>query len=89
MAPQELGKLVDVDLADPGFWDRGLDIIERRLEAARSEMRRVDEFDYVIINNDFAAAVEDFLAIVRGSRLRRDEQRQRYPDLFETLLELD
>jgi oligoendopeptidase F len=21
-----------VDLADPGFWDRGLDIIERRLE---------------------------------------------------------
>ena len=32
MAPQELGKLVDVDLADPGFWDRGLDIIERRLE---------------------------------------------------------
>jgi oligoendopeptidase F len=32
MAPEELGKLVDVDLADPGFWDRGLDIIERRLE---------------------------------------------------------
>jgi oligoendopeptidase F len=32
MPPQELGKLVDVDLADPGFWDRGLDIIERRLE---------------------------------------------------------
>src|SRR5438067_8216823 len=29
MSPQELGKLVDVDLADPGFWDRGLDIIER------------------------------------------------------------
>jgi oligoendopeptidase F len=33
MAPEELGKLVDVDLADPGFWDRGLDIIERRLDA--------------------------------------------------------
>ncbi len=32
MAPEELGQLVDVDLADPGFWDRGLDIIERRLE---------------------------------------------------------
>jgi oligoendopeptidase F len=32
MPPEELGKLVDVDLADPGFWDRGLDIIERRLE---------------------------------------------------------
>jgi oligoendopeptidase F len=32
MAPEELGQLVDVDLADPGFWDRGLDIIERRLD---------------------------------------------------------
>ena len=31
MPPEELGKLVDVDLTDPGFWDRGLDIIERRL----------------------------------------------------------
>jgi oligoendopeptidase F len=32
MPPEELGRLVGVDLADPGFWDRGLDIIERRLE---------------------------------------------------------
>jgi oligoendopeptidase F len=43
MPPEELGKLVDVDLADPGFWDRGLDIIERRLdetiEAARAAGR--------------------------------------------------
>ena len=31
-AARSSGKLVDVDLADPGFWDRGLDIIERRLE---------------------------------------------------------
>ena len=32
-SPQELGEMVGVDLADPGFWDRGLDIIERRLDA--------------------------------------------------------
>jgi oligoendopeptidase F len=32
-SPQELGEMVGVDLADPGFWDRGLDIIERRLES--------------------------------------------------------
>jgi len=32
MTPEELGRIVDVDLADPDFWDRGLDIIERRLE---------------------------------------------------------
>jgi oligoendopeptidase F len=32
-SPEELGAMVGVDLADPGFWDRGLDIIDRRLDA--------------------------------------------------------
>jgi oligoendopeptidase F len=31
MPPEDLGKIVGVDLADPGFWDAGLDIIERQL----------------------------------------------------------
>ena len=65
------------------------EVIARRLSAAREEMRRVDEFDYVIINNDFAAAVEDFLAVVRAGRLRRAIQRARHPELFQNLLELD
>jgi oligoendopeptidase F len=32
-SPEDLGRMVGIDLADPQFWDRGLDIIERRLEA--------------------------------------------------------
>jgi oligoendopeptidase F len=32
--PEELGKVVGVDLADPGFWDGGLTIIEEQLAAA-------------------------------------------------------
>jgi guanylate kinase len=64
-------------------------VIERRLAAARAEMSRVDEFDYVIINNDFAAAVEDFSAVVRASRLRRALQRARHPEVFRSLLETD
>jgi oligoendopeptidase F len=32
--PEELGQIVGVDLADPGFWSAGLDLIERQLEAA-------------------------------------------------------
>jgi oligoendopeptidase F len=32
MKPEDLARLVDVDLTDPTFWDRGLDIIERRLD---------------------------------------------------------
>jgi oligoendopeptidase F len=34
MPPEDLGKLVGVDLTDPGFWSSGLDLIERQLEAA-------------------------------------------------------
>jgi oligoendopeptidase F len=33
-SPEELGKIVGVDLADPGFWDAGLALVERQLEAA-------------------------------------------------------
>jgi oligoendopeptidase F len=37
MPPEELGKIVGVDLTDPGFWSSGLDLIERQLEAAEAE----------------------------------------------------
>jgi oligoendopeptidase F len=33
-SPEELGQIVGIDLADPGFWDAGLDLVERRLQAA-------------------------------------------------------
>jgi oligoendopeptidase F len=33
-SPRELGQIVGVDLADPGFWDAGLDLVERQLQAA-------------------------------------------------------
>jgi len=59
--------------------------IERRLAAAREEMRHCDEFDYVIINQDFATAVEDLLAIVRAARLRGPQQRARHRALLEHL----
>src|SRR5215207_1343967 len=38
-SPEELGAIVGVDLADPGFWDRGLTIVDRQLEAAENAAR--------------------------------------------------
>jgi len=38
-SPQELGRIVGVDLADPGFWDAGLDLVERQLEDAEEAAR--------------------------------------------------
>ena len=38
-SPEELGKIVGIDLADPGFWDRGLALVERQLDAAEQAAR--------------------------------------------------
>ena len=35
-SPEELGQIVGVDLADPGFWDAGLDLVERQLTEAEA-----------------------------------------------------
>ena len=41
MPPEELGQIVGVDLTDPGFWNAGLDLIERQLEAAEKTAEAV------------------------------------------------
>jgi oligoendopeptidase F len=38
-SPEELGRIVGVDLTDPGFWDAGLDLVERQLEQAEAAAR--------------------------------------------------
>jgi len=35
-SPEELGQIVGVNLADPGFWDAGLDLVERQLQEAEA-----------------------------------------------------
>ncbi len=48
--------------------DRGtdsLDVIERRLREARSDIEHQDEFDHVIVNDDLDCAVSELDALVR------------------------
>jgi oligoendopeptidase F len=35
-SPEELGAIVGIDLADPGFWDSGLDLVDEQLAEAES-----------------------------------------------------
>jgi guanylate kinase len=63
-----------------------VEIIARRLAAARDEMRHVGEFDYVIINDDLQQALADLLSVVCASRLRYAAQCESHPVLFATLL---
>jgi len=65
------------------------DVIEQRLVAAREEMRHCGEFDYVIMNQDFARAVDDLSVIVRAARLTAPRQRLRHARALAQLLSTD
>jgi guanylate kinase len=57
-------------------------VIARRLHAASQEMAQVPNFEYVIINQDFASALGQLLHVVDASSLRYFNQRARFPELF-------
>ena len=58
------------------------DVIARRVAAARGEIAHVDEFDYVIINDDFDRAAQDLVSIIRAERLRLSRQLARHTELI-------
>ncbi len=47
----------------------GAEVIARRMEAAREEMAHYKEYQYLVVNDDFARASADLAAIVRVARL--------------------
>lgn len=69
--------------------NRGQDseqVIAQRLANAREEMSHYNEFDYVIVNEHFDAAVSELRAIFQAQRLKLDAQQQRHGELIKTLL---
>jgi len=65
------------------------EVIAERLAAAREEMRHCGEFDYVIMNQDFARAVDDLSVIVRAARLTAARQQVRHAKVLAQLLTPD
>ena len=61
-------------------------VIERRMEQAIDEMSHYVEADYVVINDDFASALQDLSAIVRAQRHRLQCQQEQHGDLLQALL---
>ncbi|MGH8418533.1 MAG: guanylate kinase [Pseudomonas sp.] len=69
--------------------NRGQDsdeIIEGRMREAVSEMSHYVEYDYIVINDDFATALEDLKAIFRTNLLSQEHQQQRHSELLAQLL---
>lgn len=61
-------------------------IIERRMRDAISEMSHYQEFDYLVINDDFDEALEMLKAIILARRQRIQLQVQRQEQLLQDLL---
>nr|WP_314479717.1 guanylate kinase [uncultured Pseudomonas sp.] len=61
-------------------------IIDGRMKEAVSEMVHYDEYDYVIINDDFGAALADLKAVFRANRLLLNKQQHRHAALLEQLI---
>jgi len=47
----------------------------RRIETARAELRQLDKFDYVVVNDKLEDAVSDLLAIICAERCRSSRQK--------------
>ena len=61
------------------------EVIERRIEAARTELEHAAECQYVIINQDFASAAQALCGVLDASRCRFAQQASRHAALFESL----
>lgn len=69
--------------------DRGQDdetIIDRRMQDAEAEMSHYGEFDYLVVNDDFATAVADLRTIIASQRLGMARQQARQKKLIADLL---
>ncbi len=62
------------------------EVIRQRLAAAREEMSHYGAFDYLLVNEHFATAVDEMGSIFVASRLRRQAQVVRHAGLLDALL---
>jgi len=61
------------------------DVIKKRLVAAREEVSHVNEFDYVIINDELENAVDNLACIINAERLKTGRQMKKYQALISQL----
>ncbi len=69
---------------------RGTDsdqVIKSRMDKAVSEMSHHNEYDYLIVNDNFDDAVQDFSAIINGNRLLTEQQAIKHGDMLKKLLD--
>ena len=62
------------------------EVIAERMSKAISEISHYDEYDYVIVNDDFEKALKDLQSILQSERLTKDYQQKQNAMLIKQLL---
>lgn len=65
------------------------EVIKQRMSQAQAECSHYQEFDYIIVNDDFDQALDDLTTIVNNQRLKRRQQVENHQLLFKDLLAND
>ncbi len=79
----------NIEALEERLQSRGQDneeIIAKRMAQAKEQASHYDEFDYLIINDDFDKALEELMTIFSADRLRRHRQAINHADLIESML---
>ena len=90
--PESVGVFIvppSFDVLETRLQGRGQDsaeIIARRVANAREELQHLDEFPYVIINENLDEALAELLAVFAAARVRLENQTQRVQSLMASYL---
>jgi guanylate kinase len=60
--------------------------IGRRMREAISELSHYDEYDYLVVNDQFETALSDLRSIIRAERLRAERQQHQLTALIQSLI---
>ena len=59
------------------------ELIEKRLRSALDEIRRAGEYDYIIVNDDAAAASQSLMSVIKACRLKTERQKNIINEVLE------
>lgn len=51
-------------------------VIAHRMQQAKNEVSHYNEYDYLIVNDDFSLALQDLIILISAARLRSSRQKQ-------------
>jgi guanylate kinase len=60
--------------------------LARRMKDAVNEMQHYDEFDYLVVNDDFDIALNELSTIIHSQRLNINQQSIKHQDLLKALI---